>query len=288
MKTIVVGAVYRYTWSQIDLWWRSLVLTGFDGEVHLLTYECSPLTIKSMLDVGIIVHPCPVDTGQVVIDRFNDLSILCLKFNPTDWVIFADVGDIVFQSNPEHFLEDSFDSPFKLIVASEGILFEGNSWTDNNLKVSIPEEYETMRNCLVYNAGSFAGTANLIIYLATRIYEESVRRLPAQKHDQAVFNVLLRGDEYIQGHTLFTGAMDGWCHCAASSIFCSKENQAAYLEKLPVIRNGKCYVGDGTKLVCLFHHYTRDRETTRKVKKWVDRAWKEQGFTYFQFTDIRV
>jgi len=53
-------------------------------------------------------------------------------------------------------------------------------------------------------------------------------------------------------------------------------------KKKPVIRNGKLYAENGL-LTCLFHHYTRDRETTRKVGKWIEREWDEKRFTYSQF-----
>ena len=281
MKTVMVGAIYNYGWNKIDWWWRSLKLTGFEGEIHILAYDINKFTLDRMKYLGIIVHECKLQAKQVVIARFKDLAILCQTFSHDTYVIFADVGDIVFQRDPEKFLKDYQE--YDYLFASEGIRFEDNSWTNKNLKESLPDFYNMLKGSLVYNAGSIAGKAGQLLYLAEKIYNWAMELPYAKNHDQVIMNVLIRQEQSIQENAYFSGATEGWCHCAASSLFPSNlEDLAAYREKKPVIRNGKLYAENGL-LTCLFHHYTRDRETTRKVGKWIEREWDEKRFTYSQF-----
>lgn len=269
MKTIIVGAIDNYAWKNIEVWWKSLVLTGFNGEIHLLVYRATPETIELLTGLGIHIHRYELMAEQVVVGRFKDLCTLCNSFNNEDWVLFTDVGDIVFQKDPSKFLQAC--DGFSYVFTSEGILFDDNSWTKQNLISSMPNYYEVLKNALVYNAGCIAAKAKKMANLADMIYQWAISTKNAKSHDQVIMNILIRITEEIRTQSLFTGPLDGWCHCAASSIFAPPNDRHAYREKLPVIASGKCFVNNS--LAYIFHHYTRNTNCTREVGFWVKKAW---------------
>lgn len=267
MKTIIVGAVQGYDWKKIEPWLRSLRLTGFDGDVHLLIYgysrSSSALARISRFAqrAGVILHECTMTAKQVVVSRFNDLAKLCVTFNEQAWVIFPDVGDIVFQKNPDEFL-GRIEKDKRIVVASEGVRFSGNRWVRENLENSFPEHYDAMIGETLYNAGSAAAKAGTWMKLAADVYWMSMAKAHASSHDQAAMNILLRDDRY-RDYVLFTRANDGWCFNGASSMFAKTDDRVNYLERWPELIDGKCYVEAG--LAVMFHHYTRDAGTKARV-----------------------
>lgn len=269
MKTIIVGAVQGYEWKKIEPWFRSLRLTGFDGEVHLMIYGYARASsalakiTRTAQREGVNLHECTMTAKQVVVSRFNDLAKLCGLFDEQAWVIFPDVGDIVFQRNPDEFLA-RIQKDKRIVVASEGVSFSGNRWVRENLEHSFPEHYDALIGETLYNAGSVAARAGTWMRLAADVYWMSMSKAQATSHDQAALNILLRSERY-KDHVLFTRANDGWCFNGASSIFAKPEDRVNYLERWPELIDGKCYVEAG--LAVMFHHYTRDVGTKRRVLK---------------------
>ena len=270
MKTIVVGAIDKYTWPQIEIWYYSLRLTGFKGDIYMLYYDIDPVTVETLEKYGILLRACERRRPQVVIDRFFDLNMLLTEFQEEGWVVFADVGDIVFQTNPEDFLA-KVPAGKKLVTVSEGIHFKDNRWTDKNLKDSFPEYYETMREQTVYNAGTIAAHTNTFSNLALEIYDMCCQVPEARSHDQAAFNILLQKD-YLERAHLVT-ANGGWAHMAASSSFANTTDRGGYTEKFPTIHGGQCITNN--ILPCMFHHYTRHPVTDRQVKRRILSNWSK-------------
>ena len=281
MKTIIVGAVQNYGWRQCEVWYRSLRLSGFEGEVHLIEYPTIPLSpstatspqMRRASNLGgmaqrekIIMHQCELKARDLVVGRFLDLANLCKTFPRGAWVVFTDVGDIVFQRNPEAFLE-SVPEGKNIVAASEGIRFKSNEWVRNNMLAAFPDQWEAMKDELLYNAGSIAARAGVFAELAANVYAMCMdAQRGARFQDQAALNCLLRHERYAR-QTLFTRANDGWCFCAASSTFAKPEDKKGYEERPAVIRGGRCYVEAGEPV--MFHHYSRDKGTKLKVERCV-------------------
>jgi hypothetical protein len=270
MKTIVVGAAHNYEWDNIKHWWMSLRLAGFDGDVHLFTYNDNWRLKNILRQVEIYEHRRNPSFGQAVIDRFYDVTDLMRDIDPETWVILTDTSDIVFQYDPNRFLAGVEQD---IVVASEGVRFERNAWTLGNLATSFPNLLQQMKKLYYYNAGSMACKAGVLRDLGKAVYAMCDSNRYARNHDQAALNYLLQLDPEYKARTLFTGPDDLWCYCAASSMFAKPQDSASFEGKLPIVRNGKCYVHGGKELTCMFHHYTRDLPTRTQVYRWVQREW---------------
>jgi hypothetical protein len=266
VNTVVVGAVDGYTWNQCELWWKSLKITGFKGEITLLAYNLNDKTYAEMIKRNInVIKREPGKHAQVVVNRFQDYAWFANTFSEDTWIVCTDVSDIAFQKNPEEFLwtEDGVDQ--EIVVASEGIFFKGNRWVRENLFSSFPSQYDRMENEILYNAGSFAARSGVLTKLALEVFAMCMKVPEARNHDQAAFNILLRDPHYGK-RTLFTNSNDEWCFCGASSIFAKPEDANNYMEELPMIEDGLCYVL-GHRLTTMFHHYSRDPNIAREVRK---------------------
>lgn len=266
-RLAVVGTAAGYDWGQIQPWLKSLRMTGYSGEVHLLGYKLNALTLKSLKAAGVVVHAGKL-TGQVVVERFRDLAGLCRTFGRETWIVFTDVGDLAFQRHPWEFLQD-VGADIDFVAASEGVRFEGNAWTRENLRASFPEWEDAMRGQFVYNAGSIAGRAGALADLAEEVFRLCGTKPSASKHDQLVLNYLLQTEH--RGRTLFVDVNGEWCFSGAASMFARSEaDRAAFTGIMPKVENGLCVGADGS-LPVMFHHWTRDQGVERMVRKRLER-----------------
>jgi hypothetical protein len=265
MNTVVVGAIDGYSWEQVEIWWKSLKITGFSGDIHMLVYDHDEALINNLYVRNINVHLCQKEHGQVVIDRFKYYAKLAEIMQPGTWMICTDVNDIAFQYDPNMYLA-GVPNDKNIVVASEGILFSGNTWARLNLENSFPYYYKVMIRQRLYNAGSIAVQAGIMHTLGREVFQLCMTMPAARNHDQAALNIMLQSNLY-KSMTVFNYANDLWCFCGASSIFAKTEDAQNYFEELPVIKDGLCYVND--KLTCMFHHYTRNPTIKEQVRQRV-------------------
>lgn len=267
----VIGAIDRYTWNHIEHWWMSLMASGFNGEIHMMCYNINTQTKAQLKRAGIKVHEFKLTGKQVVVDRFRDLPILLKQFPTDQWVIFPDVGDLVFQYNPAEFLI-SLNSSQSIVAAHEGVLFKDNQWMANNLKTSFPQYEKRLWNEFFYNAGSIAARAEVFCELAEGTYRMCINDAleGATSHDQTAMNVMLHKNKR---RALLTGPEDIWAFNGASSMFAQPGDAENYKFKMPVVKGGICLINDQEQKPCIFHHYTRDKKTTREVHTRVKNSY---------------
>ena len=267
---IIVGALSGYHWDMVETWWRSIKLTVNNSEVHCLLYKDKGAE-KELKRRGVVVHKCQLTHPQVVVSRFLDLAKLCRVIKGNPFIIFTDMSDLIFQRDPNRFLETVNQS---IVVASEGVSFAGNKWANKNLSTSFPEHYKLLKGKDIYNAGSIAVKAKTMAILAEEVYTMCMNRPKAENHDQAALNYLIQ-TKYKED-TLFTDVNGPWCFNAASSLTASNGLDRRNYSGKPVhIKSGKLYNDDGT-MPCMFHHWNRRRELNREVKHFIYKEFKRR------------
>lgn len=274
-NVVIIGAIHKLIWNDIQHWYRSLNLTGFNGDIHMMCYDIDVGTIRLLEQNGIIVHNFELTSPQVVIDRFRDLPKVLKDIPAKQWVVFPDVSDIVFQYNPVTFLSSVQD--YSLVVAHEGVKFQGNKWMLNNLRTSFPAWANMLKDKYFYNAGSIAARTSTFMNLASEIYLMCTSQATkgSTSHDQTAMNIILY-DQYLRD-ALLTGPNDLWAFNGASSLFSTdQEDKANYKGKPVRIANGWCFNND-TKKPCILHHYTRISTYRAQVQMRVDRQFRAAG-----------
>lgn len=238
--------------------------SGFNGQIRMMVYGSDNLTHRILKEKGIQVYKFDLD-NHVVIDRFRDLPSVVSDLSPETWVLFPDVGDIVFQYNPAHFLLGVHED---IVCANEGVRFSQNDWTNKNLLDSFPGYYDWLKYEFFYNAGSIAARAGILSRLSKEIYDLCKTVPNGKNHDQAAFNILVRQPRYCD-RTLFLSPNDAWCFCGASSVFLKPGVQSNYEADPVIIKDGICFAQPNL-LTCMFHHYNRNISVMRTVTRRVD------------------
>jgi len=259
---VIVGAICDYRKPQFIDWIRSLVVSDFRGQVHMLTYRCPPDTIRQLKQRQYVVHEGEIER-HVVVDRFRDLATLARTLPARTWMISLDVNDLVMQHDPSSWLARLPDST-ELVVGSECIRMCDQWWVNKNLLDTFPEHYDEAAPRLLYNAGSFAARASAMAELAADVWAMCCQRTYTKNNDQDAFNILLHRDKY-RPRVKFAEQRDGWCANIAATVCEPFEKGAKFAtEPLATLKNGICYV-ENAIVPCFLHHYTRDPKWKRDV-----------------------
>ncbi len=275
-RDLVIGAVGNYGWDQVQLWSNSLRRSGYAGKKMLVIYTGTKAFIDRANAEGFFVVTFARDPAGnavyprkhiVVVDRFHDIwalgdhpSFKSLGFADSRYVIATDVRDVVFQSNPSVWLTKHATHP--IIVGSEAIRLRDEDWGRENMISSFGRDvYETVKDNIVYNAGTLAGRWSALKDLFLQIYLMS-RFNPVHNPDQAALNILLRSTPY-QPLVQFNTLADGWC----ANIGAAADPAKPHYEPL-LVEQGAINIDREVGIVrtksgdayCLLHQYDRNPE----------------------------
>ena len=270
MSLTIFGAVDNCRWPSILYWHHSIRQAAPLADIQLIAYRMDKPTADACRDHGITIHWRELAGRHVVVARFRDLPDILEGVEP-DWTIFADVTDLVFQSNPESWLAANLPAQNKeLVVQSEAIRYKDQSFDRLNMQECFPEHWGAMKNELVANAGLIAGRPGAIGALSQDIFRLCRhRRVCWSNPDMAAMNVLLRQPEY-HDRTLIANQAAGWCYCSA--IYMSHPDERRKLLEPPaVLVDGLCLNTNGQPFSVL-HHYTRDNAWRLAVESRIGKA----------------
>lgn len=268
MKDLIIGCSDGYKWDQIKYWINSINKTGFDGEKVLLVLNGDSDTIKKVIESGFkIISPGQVnDAGDLVykhvtvphVERFFHIQDYLKKNLDIGRVVTTDVRDVVFQSNPFHFMDKLIDEkPYNMIFAAEGIRYKDEPWGDQNLMETYGGYvHNEFKHNEVYNVGILAGYRLDIQDLLFNIFMNAINR-PIRICDQAVFNFMIMQTPYVYDN-LYLTEEDEWCTMLAVTGDPTKVDgfKPHLLCGLPSMENGIVYNSLGKEFV-IVHQYDR-------------------------------
>ena len=170
-----------YTDSDLAPFVNSLKRTGYEGDLVLIRQN------------PYAVHP--------ILARFD--LIPHYIDNRYRYVIACDTSDIVFQSNPFHWLEERLQGKC-LCAVSEHTTFSESEGNRKNMQEAFPQYWETMKDREVLNAGVIAGVPQNVKMMCEEIYKlclqdarlsaAPIKRLEWHEmiSDQSALNILIR------------------------------------------------------------------------------------------------
>ena len=283
-RDLVIGCVGNYEWDKVALWANSLRLSGYTGKKVLIVYTGSKAFLDTAAAEGFFLVTFardaagnavnPRDKSVIVVDRFHDMWLLdrepafkALGFPDCRYLITTDVRDVVFQTNPSAWLSANAKRP--IIVGSEAIRYRDEEWGRQNLVASFGRHvYETMKDDVIYNAGTLAGRWSVMKDMFLQIYLMS-RNSPHRDPDQSALNILLQSSaykEFVQYNTL----ADGWC-CNVGTV---ADPRKPHYESV-LVEQGAMVVDEASSTVknkegktfCLLHQYDRNPALNAMVTK---------------------
>jgi hypothetical protein len=287
-KDLLVGCITKYTKSDIEPWVESIQRSGYTGGKMMLVYDVSQDVINYLKLNHFDVYQSQLNQ-HIILQRFLDLHHL-LKDIDSDRIIWTDVKDVIFQTNPSHWLNKNKTKP--IIACSECITFKDDEWAVTNAGTSFPMEWEWLQNKTSHCAGTIAGDKEYIRDLFINIYRWSLTSSnPDQLSDQAAYNVLINQTQY-KDIVQFTPQEDGFATQLGTVLIKKDHFGDKLLEPTPIvddlIRNQK-----GEPFV-IVHQYDRNPQLKQSIHNmYKDKIYTEPskdnalGFSYENWLSIR-
>jgi hypothetical protein len=223
MTSLVLGSVTdNLSWDQCKYWVNSLNRSGYDGDKLIVIFGENVQLANNFKQNGFEVCTFRALTPDehVCATRFFIYYALLQERNDRYSSILAtDVSDVVFQKNPQKFLEkNSYNT---LICSSENIKYKDEMWGANNMRLAFGEPaYEKVKNNTIYNAGVIGGSQNVITDLFFMIHtlcENRPQHVPGGgAPDQAAYNLLLSTDQF-KSKAMFVQHHAGWA-CQTGTV----------------------------------------------------------------------
>ena len=271
---VVIGCITNYNFEQIKYWVNSLDRSGFKGLKVMVCYNIDIETIRELTNRNYKIFffnlkdggvEYPKQNFNICVDRFHDMPIFLRSLYSEfeiRYVITTDVRDVVFQQNPIYWIERHLSDKQDIIAASESIRYKDEDWGNNNLRLSFPEEYASMLDNVIYNAGVIAGRYDAMIKLMTTI-SHLCKGKPdfiqgGGGPDQAALNVALHKFNDLKSIVRFTRSVEGWAAQCGTTNDPSKlaRYQSKLLDPNPVMINNSVHTANGIKYA-IVHQYDR-------------------------------
>ena len=207
MTTLVIGAVMHYDYTKIEPWLVSLKRTGYEGKIALIAYAMDKPTIDKLTEKGVSIVVLATNPDgsatypglnspnfNIMVERFAHAWFLLQNIDPNevpDSVLITDVGDVIFQENPEYFLADKL-----LSVSGENFKYRDEPWSSRNMQKAFGDILlQHMQDKEIYCAGVIGGSYDIVRDLCLQIWLVCRGSAPhtfgGGGPDQAALNILL-------------------------------------------------------------------------------------------------
>jgi hypothetical protein len=215
---LIIGNSTGYNWDHLKYWVNSIKKSGFKGDVAIVGSDMHGDVVQKLSSEGIILNLFGARTedggvetkgkGVPHVERFFYISTFLREHKEKyNRVITTDIRDVVFQSDPSKWLDQT--NLYYLVAASEGLRYKNEPWGNKNLYQSFgPHFHGMLKENFIYNVGVIAGDISYVEGLTSLIFQLSLGR-PIPICDQAVYNYLLTVHPY-HSVTYFTNHSDGW------------------------------------------------------------------------------
>lgn len=207
-KDLIIGGASNYDWNKLKHWVNSIKKSDFKGDIVLVATNIEKETIEKLTEEGLILELYgdvqedgsvkSFHNGAPHVERFFYIwNYLTKHGSKYDFVVATDTRDVVFQSNPSDWYDDTiFEGLQDLIVSCEGMKYEDEPWNNQNLLQSFGSYFHKIyKEMKVCNVGILAGSPSQMRDLFFMIFQMSVNR-PIPIVDQVVFNIILQQKPY--------------------------------------------------------------------------------------------
>ena len=262
-KDLIIGAFKNYNFEQVKPWIKSINECGFKGDKVVIALNASTETVKKIEDEGFTVIQ-PSGTNMMVhMERFLHIHTYLLHNHQNyRYVITTDVRDVVFQTNPSHYLDSvlyDYSGPY-IVASSEAIRIKHEKWNYDNIKTCFGQYFvDQVSERPVYNVGTLAGYSEHIRDLCAMLYHMSSNRADWVA-DQAAYNIILSLEPYNDGkYTHWSNLAEGWtCNLHVTNKPDQLEQFGPYLlEPRPVFKDDQIVTGATGEPYCIVHQYDR-------------------------------
>ncbi len=281
MTDLIIGSIKDYDVPAIAPYVHSITRTGYTGARIMFVNNITNDARKKLEKYGFQLADGRGGSHGDFLERerfYAPIEFLKQHAHEYRYVIWTDVRDLVFQTNPSVWMEKNA-GPYKLFGAGECILIKNQSlnnwWVARGFEHA---EYRWLRQHQVCCGGTLAGTAPMMRDALIKILELSSRGV----NDQAALNYMLRVSPFKEVAHVPRMA-EGFC-CTCSQFLSSGDEQDGgpefWMDDPPVFNraDGLVYTPDGKTPFMIVHQYNRDGGPFDR-----DRVWR--GITEEKYRD---
>ena len=272
MNPLIIGTLTsNLSWDHCKYWVKSINRSGYKGKKLLVLFGKNDDLSNRLRDNDFIVEEFrQLDQHEhVCVTRFF-LYYAILQQRKEDFVIATDVTDVIFQSDPIKFLEDSRISTDRILASSENIRYQDEAWGAQNIKLAFGEPgYERVKHNIINNAGVIAGPTKLmqdLFYTIYTICESRHQHIPGGGgSDQAAYNLLLSTSPYVKS-TYFVSHDVGWACQTGTVADPLKDYSKVTIDAAPRLDDGLIKTSYG-KDFCIVHQYNRNPQWKKVIEE---------------------
>jgi len=261
----VIGVVKSYDWPTLRPYAVSLARTGFAGAKILFVQGISQEARAGLTQLGFtLIDYAPLPSAQYFDfgrHRFKPV-IDFLRQCPNRFrnIVWCDVRDLVFQSDPSAWLSRNAGTRY-IVAASECYKVKDETvCNDGWAKHTAPADYTWLREEDVLCSGTFAGDAVSMLGVFSRIYEMTLSNRDPLAADQGMFQYIVRTSPYKE--ILHVPRMrEGFC----STFWPQRVVSQTDTDSAPLYSeaDGVVYAPETNVPFAIVHQYDR-------LAKWVD------------------
>jgi len=250
---IILGCITKYKPEDIKPYVESIDRCGFDGKKVMMVYEVPQETIDYLKSKGWELYGNQLQQ-HIILQRFRDIYKLLENF-PNEIVIWTDVKDVIFQTDPTKWIEKNKTG--KILSFSESITMKDDPWACVNSGTSFPMEWEWLQNRTSYCAGTIVGDSEYLRDLFIDIYRWSMTTAnPDQLSDQAAYNVLINLKQF-SDIVQFVNQEEGFVTQLGTVLVKKEEFKDVLLEPTPIISSDYIVSNQKGEIFPLVHQYDR-------------------------------
>ena len=260
MTDLIVSSVYNFGWPQLRPYVVSLDRTGFRGTRLMFVEKITEEARENLLRYGFTLVPS--DAVAQNADRLQldpDHWVVCYRYGPVveflrhhfrdfRYVIWTDVRDLIFQTDPTLWLEDNLKPPYQLVAATVPILVEDCGMNDRWSALTNGSDHPWLRTKEVCCAGTIAGNSLTVSNALAMIHH--ITSVSPDANDQAAWQQFAR--MFYRAVTIFPRMKEAWC-----STWYSYDS-SILTDEAPTFRNGVFYAPETGVPFSMVHIYDRD------------------------------
>jgi hypothetical protein len=272
-KDIVAGVITGYTFDAVQYWVNSLDRSTFSGLKVVLCANVEAACIRELERRNYTIvkfdqRESRTQAGLISQERFYHIWQFLTRAEVIDnyrFVTFLDVRDVIVQYNPSVWLEQNLGE-YDINVGAESIRHLDEKWAKEMMIKDFGNAvYETLKDQIIYNAGTMAGKIRPFAEFCLNIYLTSRHCSPYS--DQAAANILISLQNYKERVKL-SPAESGWaCQAGISADPTATDHYRTVLTEPEPVFNGEFVQTSSGRTFCLVHQYDRVPEWAQKLQK---------------------
>ena len=288
---VVISTITKFYPKDIEPWVESLNRSGFSGKRMMIVYDVPQETIDYLKENHFDIFQSQL-SHHLFNQRFRDTAMILENYE-CDRIIWTDIRDVVFQSNPTTWLNKYQEKP--IIACSEAVKLGDDDWAQVCAGTSFKLEWNWLQHEESYCAGSICGDKDYIIPLFHNIFRWGITgENSTQAADQPAYNILIKQQQW-KDKVQFVKQEEGLAVQMGTTFMKKDFFGDKLMEPTPLVEEDGTVTNQKGEPFTIVHQYDRNPQLKQvihnKYKKMIypepPKIDNPKGFTYKEWLDIR-